>query len=127
MLTQPLLVVVEDLHWADQSSYDLLTFLLTRGFSAPVGLVGSYRSDDLHRRHPLRPLLAAWNRLPGVRRLEQPATLRGDQAEVLVVTDGAVRDAELLRHLGDGPRLSTCHAADHTLRLRQRQARVTSA
>ncbi|GAA3552662.1 helix-turn-helix transcriptional regulator [Microlunatus spumicola] len=67
---QPLLVVVEDLHWADQSTYDLLTFLLTRGFSAPVGLVGSYRSDDLHRRHPLRPLLAAWNRLAGVRRLE---------------------------------------------------------
>ena len=67
---QPLLVVVEDLHWADQSTYDLLTFLLTRGFTAPVGLVGSYRSDDLHRRHPLRPLLAAWNRLPGVRRLE---------------------------------------------------------
>ncbi|HEY0238442.1 MAG TPA: AAA family ATPase [Friedmanniella sp.] len=67
---RPLLVVVEDLHWADQSTYDLLTFLLTRGFAAPVGLVGSYRSDDLHRRHPLRPLLAAWNRLAGVRRLE---------------------------------------------------------
>ncbi|MGI3785576.1 MAG: helix-turn-helix transcriptional regulator, partial [Janthinobacterium lividum] len=67
---QPLLVVIEDLHWADQSTYDLLTFLLTRGFTAPVALVGSYRSDDLHRRHPLRPLLAAWNRLAGVRRLE---------------------------------------------------------
>lgn len=67
---QPLLVVVEDLHWADQSTYDLLTFLLTRGFTAPVGLIGSYRSDDLHRRHPLRPLLAAWGRLAGVRRLE---------------------------------------------------------
>ncbi len=67
---QPLLAVVEDLHWADQSTYDLLTFLLTRGFTAPVGLVASYRSDDLHRRHPLRPLLAAWSRLPGVRRLE---------------------------------------------------------
>ena len=67
---QPLLVVVEDLHWADQSTYDLLTFLLTRRFTAPVGLVGSYRSDDLHRRHPLRPLLAAWSRLAGVRRLE---------------------------------------------------------
>ncbi|GAB2578594.1 helix-turn-helix transcriptional regulator [Microlunatus antarcticus] len=67
---QPLLVVVEDLHWADQSTYDLLTFLLTRGSGDRVGLVCSYRSDDLHRRHPLRPLLAAWNRLAGVNRLE---------------------------------------------------------
>ena len=49
----PLLLVVEDAHWADQSTRDMLSFL----FSRPVpgaGLVVSYRADDLHRRHPLR-------------------------------------------------------------------------
>ncbi|WP_170854070.1 helix-turn-helix transcriptional regulator [Microlunatus flavus] len=86
---RPLLVVVEDLHWADQSTYDLMTFLLTRGFTAPVGLVGSYRSDDLHRRHPLRPLLAAWGRLPGVRRLEL-GPLPDDDVRALV---GSLRGA----------------------------------
>ena len=64
-----LLVVFEDVHWADDSSRDVLTLLLTRGFDAPLGMVVSYRSDDLHRRHPLQPTLAVWARLPEVTRL----------------------------------------------------------
>jgi len=67
--SRPLLVVLEDVHWADDSSRDVLTLLLTRGFDAPLGLVVSYRSDDLHRRHPLQPTLAVWARLPEVTRL----------------------------------------------------------
>jgi DNA-binding CsgD family transcriptional regulator/tetratricopeptide (TPR) repeat protein len=67
---QPVLLVVEDLHWADQSSRDLLTLLFTRGFTAPVSLVASYRSDDLHRKHPLRATLAIWSRIPGLRRVD---------------------------------------------------------
>ncbi|MGD6743135.1 ATP-binding protein [Streptomyces sp. BH106] len=75
----PLLLVVEDLHWADQSSRDLLRFLLSRGVlqrPAPGGpprrlaVFASYRADDLHRRHPLRPLLAELIRLPAVDRLD---------------------------------------------------------
>ncbi|GAB2888039.1 helix-turn-helix transcriptional regulator [Streptomyces deserti] len=75
----PLLLVLEDLHWADQSSRDLLRFLLGRGIlqrsagGAPghrLAVFASYRSDDLHRRHPLRPLLAELVRLPAVERLE---------------------------------------------------------
>ncbi len=63
----PLLVVVEDTHWADQSTRDLLTFLFARD-AGPMSLVVSYRADDLHRRHPLRRHLAEWSR-GGVRRL----------------------------------------------------------
>ncbi|WP_327312315.1 helix-turn-helix transcriptional regulator [Streptomyces sp. NBC_01235] len=75
----PLLLVLEDLHWADQSSRDLLRFLLSRGFlQRPAGngpghrlaVLASYRADDLHRRHPLRPLLAELVRLPALDRLE---------------------------------------------------------
>ncbi|WP_448642394.1 helix-turn-helix transcriptional regulator [Geodermatophilus sp. URMC 63] len=66
----PLLVVLEDLHWADRSSRDLLRYLLARLADEPVAVVASYRSDDLHRRHPLRPLLAELVRLPGVERLD---------------------------------------------------------
>ncbi|MBL1084677.1 AAA family ATPase [Streptomyces actinomycinicus] len=73
----PLLLVLEDLHWADQSSRDLLRFLLSRGVPHRPGgterrlaVLASYRADDLHRRHPLRPLLAELVRLPAVERLE---------------------------------------------------------
>ena len=66
----PLLVVVEDLHWADRSTRDLLTYLFTRSFLGRVVVVASYRSDDLHRRHPLRPTVAQWLRVPGVQRLQ---------------------------------------------------------
>ncbi|MFE6521913.1 AAA family ATPase [Streptomyces sp. NPDC057794] len=67
----PLLLVLEDLHWADQSSRDLLRFLLGRGvLRRRLAVFASYRADDLHRRHPLRPLLAELIRLPAVERLE---------------------------------------------------------
>jgi DNA-binding CsgD family transcriptional regulator len=66
----PLLVVLEDLHWADQSTRDLLGFLFQRRFDGPVSMVASYRSDDLHRRHPLRTATAQWSRIPGVHRLQ---------------------------------------------------------
>ncbi|MGY1855049.1 helix-turn-helix transcriptional regulator [Modestobacter sp. SYSU DS0290] len=66
---RPVLVVLEDLHWADRSSRDLLRYLLARLVDERVAVVASYRADDLHRRHPLRPLLAELVRLPGVERL----------------------------------------------------------
>jgi DNA-binding CsgD family transcriptional regulator/tetratricopeptide (TPR) repeat protein len=66
----PLLLVVEDVHWADQSSRDLLTLFFTRGFGGRVSIVASYRSDDLHRRHPLRTTLAHWSRLGDLHRVE---------------------------------------------------------
>jgi DNA-binding CsgD family transcriptional regulator/tetratricopeptide (TPR) repeat protein len=65
----PVLLVIEDIHWADQSTRDMLSFLFTRPFEGPVSVVASYRSDDLHRRHPLRRQVAEWSRLRGVHRV----------------------------------------------------------
>lgn len=67
---RPLLVVLEDLHWADASSRDLLRFLVSRLAMQHLLLVATYRTDDLHRRHALRPLIAELVRHPRVQRLE---------------------------------------------------------
>ncbi|MET8757162.1 AAA family ATPase [Lentzea sp. NPDC004782] len=67
---QRVLLVVEDLHWADASTRYLLSFLLSRLRSQRLLVVGTYRSDDLHRSHPLRPLLSELVRLPAVDRLD---------------------------------------------------------
>lgn len=68
--TAPVLLVVEDLHWADPSTREMLGFLFARPASGPVSVIGSYRGDDLHRRHPLRAVAGEWARLPGVSRLQ---------------------------------------------------------
>lgn len=68
----PVLLVVEDAHWADRSTQDMLSLLFTRGFDVPVSIVVSYRTDDLHRRHPLRAALAQWTRLGQVHRMLLP-------------------------------------------------------
>lgn len=67
---RPLLLVVEDLHWADASSRDLLRFAVARLRDQNVLVVASYRTDDLHRRHPWRPVAAELARHPRVERLE---------------------------------------------------------
>ena len=63
------LLVVEDLHWADASTRDLLTFLLARMSDEALTVVLTYRSDELHRRHPLRPLVTELGRMRRVERL----------------------------------------------------------
>ncbi len=81
--TCPLLLVIEDTHWADRSTRDMLGFLFSRSFDGPVAIVASYRSDDLHRRHPLRRQVAEWSRLRGVGRMAL-APLPDDAVRALV-------------------------------------------
>ncbi len=75
----PVLLVLEDLHWADASTRDLLTFLSRVLRTERVAIIGTYRTDDLHRRHPLRPVLAELQRLPTVTAIQlgplEPAAL----------------------------------------------------
>jgi len=78
----PLLLVVEDLHWADQSTRDLLGFLV-RNLRGGVALVATYRSDELHRRHPLRPFLAELDRGGQAERLELGRLGRGALGELV--------------------------------------------
>ncbi len=66
----PLVLVVEDLHWADPSSRDVLRFVVARLRAEHVLVVASYRADDLHRRHPLRPVLAELLRHPRVEHVQ---------------------------------------------------------
>ena len=68
----PLVLVVEDVHWADHPTRDLLSFLIRNLRHAAGLLVVTFRSADLHRSHPLRALLAELSRMPGVSRIELP-------------------------------------------------------
>ncbi|MEE1927342.1 AAA family ATPase [Streptomyces sp. TRM 70351] len=73
-----LVLAVEDLHWADRSTRELLAYLFRSLHHARLVLVASYRSDDIHRRHPLRPFLAELDRLRTVQRIELPRLSRDE-------------------------------------------------
>jgi len=80
---RPVLLVLEDLHWADQSTLELLAFLVRSLREVRVLLVATYRSDEMHRRHPLRPLLISWERVRSVHRVELPRFGRDEVAAQL--------------------------------------------
>lgn len=63
-------LVLEDLHWADASTRHLIAYLFRTLRTGHLVVLATYRSDDIHRRHPLRPLLAELDRLRTVRRIE---------------------------------------------------------
>ncbi|MET7969202.1 AAA family ATPase [Micromonospora sp. NPDC005305] len=80
---RPLVLVIEDLHWADRSTRDLIDFLVRAARSTRLLLVCTYRTDELHRGHPLRPFLAELDRARGVGRVELGRLDRDGTAAVL--------------------------------------------
>jgi hypothetical protein len=59
---QPLLLVLEDLHWADQGTLDLLVHLSRNLQGARLLVIGTYRDVEVDRSHPLSPALAELRR-----------------------------------------------------------------
>lgn len=94
--TGRLVVVMEDLHWADESSRALLQFLVRALSDCPVLVIGTFRSDELDRRHPLRAFTADVGRLPATVRVELPRLDRGGVAAMLTSLAGAPPTAEVL-------------------------------
>ncbi|MFC1420268.1 helix-turn-helix transcriptional regulator [Streptacidiphilus cavernicola] len=92
-------LALEDLHWSDRSTRELLVYLLRSLRHARLVIVGSYRSDDLHRRHPLRPFLAELERLRTVQRLELPRLGRAEVGDQLAGILAAVPESRLLERI----------------------------
>ncbi len=95
----PLLVVIEDVHWADRSTLELLGFLARNLRQGPIVLVVSYRSDELHRRHPLLPFLAEQERSGRAERLQLSRFDRSELAAQLAAILGAQPDPDLLERI----------------------------
>jgi ATP/maltotriose-dependent transcriptional regulator MalT len=67
--TSPVIVVVEDLHWADEATLDLLRYAGRRIGRTQAVLILTYRNDILGTRHPLRTLLGDLTQPDTVRRI----------------------------------------------------------
>ena len=86
----PVLLVLEDMHWADRSTRDLVTFLSRVLHRERIAVVLTYRTDDLHRRHPLRPVVAELQRLPSVTAIDLRPLSAVAMAEHLTALSGGL-------------------------------------
>ncbi len=85
----PVVLIVEDAHWADRSTRDLLAFLIRNQQVLDGVLIAvTYRSDELHRTHPLRPLLAELDRIGWVARIELGRLTRWDTDDLVARITG---------------------------------------
>jgi len=84
---QPLMLVLEDIHWADRSTRDFIAFLARNMCAERLLVVATFRTDELHRRHPLRPLL------PEIERLDRTTRVT---VERLTPSELAVQLADIL-------------------------------
>jgi DNA-binding CsgD family transcriptional regulator/tetratricopeptide (TPR) repeat protein len=95
----PVVLAIEDVHWIDRSTRAFLTFLARSLRRERVLVVVTYRPDELHRRHPLRPLLAELERGGRRRRIELEPLTREELAEVLTDILGAAPAEDTLARL----------------------------
>jgi DNA-binding CsgD family transcriptional regulator len=65
----PTIVVLEDLHWADEATLDVVRLLARRIEDSAVLAIGTYRDDELDARHPLRIVLGSLSSARAVRRV----------------------------------------------------------
>ncbi len=90
--TSPVLLAIEDLHWADRSTRDLLAFLSRNGRDERLLIVGTFRTDELHRRHPLTRWLAEAERQPRVERIDLARFEREEVVQLLAGLSGIARE-----------------------------------
>jgi DNA-binding CsgD family transcriptional regulator/tetratricopeptide (TPR) repeat protein len=92
--SRPRVLVVEDLHWGDEATLDLVRFLARRISGLPLLLVLTYR-DALGADHPLSPVLGDLVATPDARRLQLTPLSR---AAVAALLDGHGPDAADVHH-----------------------------
>ena len=95
----PTVLVLEDLHWADEATLDVLTLLAARIRSVPALVLASYRDDELERGSALRVLLG--EKAPGARRLKIERLSRAAVAEL--AEPHGLDAAELYGRTGGNP------------------------
>lgn len=108
--TGPIIVVFEDVHWADEATLDLIRFLGRRIARTRALLVLTYRDDELDLRHPLRSVLGDLAGATATHRILLPAL--SEKAVGALVGDRALDAAALHQRTGGNPFFVTEVLAD---------------
>src|SRR5579872_5931433 len=109
---RPTVVAIDDAHWADLATLDCVQYLTGRIAPTSLLLIVSYRSDELHRRHPLTALLRKLQRLDAVRTLELLAL---SDADVRLFANEALEGHRAIIGLAEGNPLFLEELLKHAL------------
>lgn len=93
------LLILEDLHWSDQASHELLHYLARAVEGDRVLILGTYRADEIHRLHPLAALIARLTRDRRYHEIRLAPLSRDELAQMLQLTLGGAPRAELIQAL----------------------------
>ncbi len=99
--SQPLVIVLDDLHWADRSSLDLLEFVAREVSTASMLLVGSYRDTELSRQHPLSATLGTLARVRQFQRIPLRGLERNDVGRLVEAVGDIAVPVELIEEIHD--------------------------
>ncbi len=113
--TDPVILVLDDVHWADKPSLLLLRHVLRSGSPMRLLVLGTYRDTDLDRTHPLSEVLADLRRESGVTRLDLAGLDSSEVAALMEATAGHDLDEPALAL---GTRLATGDRGQSVLRRR---------
>lgn len=94
--SRPLVIVIEDIHWADQATLGLLRFLVRVVEDHRILFLLSYRSDEIRRTHPLRGWLSELSRNGRVELLALPRLTAREVRQMIRSIRGAVPSAQAL-------------------------------
>jgi len=95
----PVVLILEDMHWADRSTRAFVSYLARSLRGERLLVILTYRSDELHRRHPVRPLLAELDRLECARRLTLEPFTPAELTEALADILGRAPEPELVERM----------------------------
>src|SRR6516165_180574 len=99
----PMLLLLEDVHWADEATLDILRFLGRRLAGARLMIVATFRSEEVGRDHPLTVVMGDLAGLPGVVRMQLPALSVTGVRQLLGEAGSALDATTMFQRTGGNP------------------------
>ena len=99
----PMLLLLEDVHWADEATLDILRFLGRRLAGAQLMILATFRSEEVSSDHPLRMAMGDLAALPGVIRMQVPPLSWTGVQELLDEAGSALDAGQVYRRTGGNP------------------------
>ena len=98
-----MLLVLEDVHWADEATLDILRYLGRRLAGAELMILATFRSEELSRDHPLTVVMGDLATLPGVIRVQLLPLSAAGVRQLLDVAGSDLDAGAVFQHTGGNP------------------------